>query len=117
MPHRDAEFQRTPAAWLNPTNPEKGRDPESGHRLRRRHNQFGVRDALTAFTCRGAPPFAAAWVFDDERAGLHREPFVAGIPEMIDEIVKDIPDANEGFRLFFSTIPFPGHTHKLVWRR
>jgi hypothetical protein len=26
------------------------------------------------------------WVFDDERAGLVREPFVSGIPELIDQL-------------------------------
>ena len=57
------------------------------------------------------------WVFDDERVGLVREPFVSGIPEMIDELVKDIPDATQGFKLIFSPAPFPGYTHKLVWRR
>jgi len=61
--------------------------------------------------------YAGTWVFDDPAAGLKREPFVAGIPEMIDELVKNIPDADEGFRLLFSARPFPGWTHKLVWRR
>jgi hypothetical protein len=60
---------------------------------------------------------AGTWVFDDAAAGLRQEPFVAGIPELIDEMVKDIPNADKGFRLLFSTQPFPGHTHKLVWRR
>ena len=60
---------------------------------------------------------AGTWVFDDERVGLSREPFVAGIPEMIDEMVEHIPDADKGFRLTFSAIPFPSHTHKLIWRR
>ena len=27
------------------------------------------------------------WVFDDDRAGLVREPFVSGAPEMIDVLV------------------------------
>jgi len=49
--------------------------------------------------------------------GLKREPFVAGIPEMIDEMVRNIPDAEQGFRLLFSTQAFPGYTHKLTWRR
>jgi hypothetical protein len=60
---------------------------------------------------------AGTWVFDDASVGLHREPFVAGMPEMIDEMVKDIPNAEDGFRLLFSTQPFPGYTHKLTWRR
>lgn len=48
------------------------------------------------------------WVFDDERVGLVREPFVAGVPEMIDRMVVQIPDAARGFRLIFSAKPFPG---------
>jgi len=31
------------------------------------------------------------WVFDEARVGLHREPFVAGITEMIDRLVAGIP--------------------------
>lgn len=52
---------------------------------------------------------SGTWVFDDERAGLVREPFVCGIPQMIDRLVTDIPDARKGFRLLFSSHPFPGH--------
>ncbi len=47
------------------------------------------------------------WVFDDEAKGLEKEPFVAGIPDMIDDLVKGIPDARSGFRLLFSPAPFP----------
>ena len=47
------------------------------------------------------------WVFDDERVGLYREPFVLGVPEMIDHLVKDIPNAKKGFRMNFSALPFP----------
>lgn len=61
--------------------------------------------------------FESTWVFDDVRAGLVREPFVSGIPEMIDHFVKDIPNAEKGFRLLFSAAPFPGYDIKLVWRR
>lgn len=60
---------------------------------------------------------AGTWVFDDPSVGLRQEPFVAGIPEMIDAMVRDIPNAEKGFRLIFSTRPFPGCTQKLVWRR
>jgi hypothetical protein len=48
------------------------------------------------------------WVFDDERVGLVREPFVSGVPEMIDRLVAHIPDATRGFKLLFSDKPFPG---------
>ncbi len=57
------------------------------------------------------------WVFDDASAGLVKEPFVAGVPEMIDVLSQDIPDADEGFRLLFSAQPFPGHQKKLTWLR
>lgn len=54
------------------------------------------------------------WVFDDAAVGLHQEPFVAGIPEMIDELVTGIPNARRGFRLLFSAAPFPGWQRKLL---
>jgi hypothetical protein len=60
---------------------------------------------------------AGTWVFDDARAGLVREPFVAGVPEMIDEMVAGIPGATNGFRLLFSVQPFPGYQKKFVWVR
>ena len=60
---------------------------------------------------------AGTWVFDDPAAGLTREPFVAGVPEMIDVLVKDIPEAGQGFRLLFSANPFPGHQKTLTWSR
>jgi hypothetical protein len=61
--------------------------------------------------------YNGTWVFDDPAVGLKREPFVAGVPEMIDLLVKDIPDAREGFRLTFSAKPFPGHQKTLTWLR
>jgi len=60
---------------------------------------------------------AGTWVFDDSQAGLVREPFVAGVPEMIDVLVSDIPGATNGFRLLFSARPFPGYQKKLTWLR
>jgi hypothetical protein len=61
--------------------------------------------------------YNGTWVFDDESAGLKREPFVAGVPEMIDVLVKDIPDAKTGFRLLFAASPFPGYQKQLTWLR
>jgi hypothetical protein len=58
-----------------------------------------------------------AWVFDEPRVGLHREPFVAGINEMIDRWVVGIPDAAHGFRLHFASFPFEGHQAVLTWVR
>lgn len=60
---------------------------------------------------------AGTWVFDDRGRGLKQEPFVAGIPRMIDRLVEDVPRAEKGFRLIFSAEEFPGYTHELQWRR
>lgn len=60
---------------------------------------------------------AGTWVFDDSARGLKQEPFVAGIPQLIDKLVGDIPNADQGFRLTFSAREFPGFMHKLVWKR
>jgi hypothetical protein len=57
------------------------------------------------------------WVFDDGSKGLDREPFVCGIPEMIDFLTQNIPDAKRGFLLLFSATPFPGYQKRLVWQR
>jgi hypothetical protein len=48
--------------------------------------------------------YAGTWVFDDPRVGLQAEPFVSGIPELIDKLVADaaISNAHDGFRLIFS---------------
>ena len=56
---------------------------------------------------------ASTWVFDDPRVGLSQEPFVSGIPEMIDTMVGNIPNAEKGFRLLFASEPFPGYQVKL----
>jgi hypothetical protein len=61
--------------------------------------------------------YNGTWVFDDPRFGLVREPFVAGVPEMIDVLVADIPNADQGFRLTFSAKQFPGFQKKLEWVR
>lgn len=61
--------------------------------------------------------YQGTWVFDDETVDLVREPFVLGVPEMIDELVQDIPDAKSGFRLTFSASPFPGYQKELTWVR
>jgi hypothetical protein len=57
---------------------------------------------------------AATWVFDDPAVGLKGEPFVWGIPEMIDALIQDIPRADRGFRLLFSAAPFPGYQVELI---
>jgi hypothetical protein len=55
-----------------------------------------------------------AWLFDDESVELFREPFVNGIPEMIDKLVSNIPDAKKGFKLLFSSKPFFEYQVKLT---
>ncbi len=57
------------------------------------------------------------WVFDDDAVGLVREPFVSGVPEMINEMVEDIPNARDGFRMTFSAGCFPGFQRELTWVR
>ena len=60
---------------------------------------------------------AQTWVFDDPATSLVREPFVSGIPAMIDDLTRDIPNAQSGFRMLFSPAPFPGHQRQLTWIR
>jgi hypothetical protein len=55
------------------------------------------------------------WVFDDVATGLEKEPFVEGIPEMIEDLVKEIPNARDGFRMIFSAQPFPNYQKELNW--
>ena len=59
----------------------------------------------------------STWVFDDERVGLDQKPFVSGADTFLSFLVKDIPDARNGFKLLFSSAPFPGYQHKLTWVR
>jgi hypothetical protein len=61
--------------------------------------------------------YEGMWVFDDPAVNLVREPFVAGIDQIIDRLVVSVPGAEQGFRLLFSATPFPGHHASLQWRR
>jgi len=61
--------------------------------------------------------YEGLWVFDDEKVNLVQEPFVSGADTIIETIVQDIPNANEGFTLIFSAEPFPGHQVKFDWVR
>jgi len=62
---------------------------------------------------------AGLWVFDDERAGLDKEPFIGGADTILDKAVeaKGIPNARNGFRLIFSAGEFPGYDFKFTWLR
>ncbi len=57
------------------------------------------------------------WVFDDESVGLKQEPFILYIPDMINDLVKDIPNARHGFKLLFSASPFPQYQIEIEWVR
>ena len=50
------------------------------------------------------------WVFDDPDVGLSREPFVAGVPAMIERATADLPHAERGFLAVFSAGYFPDAT-------
>ena len=75
--------------------------------------------------------YANYWVFDDASKGLEKESLEGsfeaelreirllarliggGVTKMIDYLVKDIPDAREGFILLFSSQPFGGYQVEL----
>ena len=57
------------------------------------------------------------WVFDDENVGLFREPFVVGIPEIIEAAMKAEGIAGSKLLLHFSGAQFPGCKKKLTWIR
>jgi len=61
--------------------------------------------------------YEGMWVFDDSRAGLDQEPFVGGADTIIDRLTADLPQADRGFRLIFSALPFPGYALKFDWVR
>lgn len=58
--------------------------------------------------------FAGTWVFDDPDKGLQKEPFVAGVPEMIDLLLekKGMKGATR-FRITFSETEFPNFDEKM----
>lgn len=56
------------------------------------------------------------WVFDDAAVGLTKEPFVSGVPEIIDDLLfQHSIDGDDGFYLTFSATPFPGFQRVLDW--
>lgn len=61
--------------------------------------------------------FEGAWVFDDLRVGLEKEPFVSGADEVLDMLAAEIPNARTGFKLIFSGGPFPGYQMAVEWMR
>lgn len=57
------------------------------------------------------------WVFDDDATGLVQEPFVMGIPEILEELhrIAAVDHPETGFRLIFSATPFPSYQLKGTW--
>ena len=57
------------------------------------------------------------WVFDDAAVGLRKEPFVSGIPEILDDLLAEnkINDPDNGYYLTFSATPFPGYQRVMDW--
>lgn len=55
------------------------------------------------------------WAFTDESRGLVHEPFVAGIPEIIDSFIENYGDkTQETHKITFSSSDFPGSHGKLT---
>ena len=54
--------------------------------------------------------FETGWAFDDASRDIIQEPFVSGIPEIINHYV---PENIERAILTFSPLPFPGYTISL----
>lgn len=57
------------------------------------------------------------WRFDEPRLHLKGEPFIRGIPEMIDKMVDGISGSDKAVRLTFSQQEFPGWQFRLDLRR
>ena len=57
------------------------------------------------------------WVFDDEETGLAKEPFVSGMPQILDLLTQDLLGSNRKFALLFSQTPFPGYQIKMTWQK
>ena len=58
-------------------------------------------------------PGYSGWAFDDERTGLVGEPFVHGMPKIIDTLLKIQNMERKKFRLSFSIDFFPEYHLKL----
>jgi hypothetical protein len=61
--------------------------------------------------------FKGLWVFDDPDVGLVKEPFISGADRILDVLTQNMPDAYKGFRLLFSSRPFPDYTARFIWSR
>lgn len=63
--------------------------------------------------------FSGMWVFDDDRVGLDKEPFVSGADTMIDTAIEKlgIQNSEKGFLMVFSENPFPDAQLQIDWIR
>lgn len=63
--------------------------------------------------------YEGMWVFDDEKVGLDKEPFVEGADTMIDCVLamKSLQNPEAGFRLIFSAGQFPRYDVRFDWIR
>lgn len=64
--------------------------------------------------------YYGTWVFDDENTNLYREAFVAGMPEIIETMLREQCVDNwkvDGFVALFSAEKFPGSHDTLTWVR
>lgn len=57
------------------------------------------------------------WAFDDEAHGLVAEPFVLGIPIIINEFLKKLKVSGEKLKFTFSKNEFPGYQSFLTKER
>src|SRR3972149_8763754 len=49
------------------------------------------------------------WAFDDENRGISAEPFVCGLPEIINALVRRENITGDSIRVIYSGKEFPGH--------
>ena len=61
------------------------------------------------------------WVFDDPSNNLVQEPFVNGVPQIIETVLQNneisVREAANGFNMYFSASSFPGSQATLTWLR
>lgn len=53
------------------------------------------------------------WMFDEPQLGLFQEAFVAGMPEIIEDMTHGFEKPESGFIAIFSAHPFPTSNHML----
>lgn len=60
---------------------------------------------------------ATTWCFTDNVRGLVHEPFVLGIPEIIDKVLEDNNIVSDQPKILFSAKPFPKHQGYLHYKK